>query len=138
MVCVAGVCVTVPVVEASGEVQVQLTAIKASHNGTNVDPGLGEMADEIKSLFSYSSFAKVKTYSIVLPEGAEDRVVLPQDQNLVLTYNGLDEKGNISLHVSIAGLMNTDFALVNGGHILIGGPSYEDGVLILLCEAKTM
>ncbi len=135
LICV--VFVSVPVVLSNNnEVSINITAIMASHETDSIDSDLMPIADEFKTLFSYSSYKKIKKYTVVLKENQSDRIVLPQEQDLVVDYKGLDEKDNIAIHVSMGGVLNTDFTLIDGGHILIGGPEYEDGVLVLLFEAK--
>ena len=108
----------------------------ASHDTDYIDPELMFIADEVKTFFSYSSYTKIRKYTIVLKEKQSDRIVLPEEQDLVVEYEGLDEKQNIALHVLMGGVLDTDFSLINGGHILIGGPEYKNGVLILLFEAN--
>ncbi|MBU1864043.1 MAG: hypothetical protein KKH94_10305 [Candidatus Omnitrophica bacterium] len=124
------------IVRGDNEVSVQVTAIMAAHESDFVDPELIFIADEVKTLFTYSSFRKIKRYTILLGDKQRDRITLPRKQDLVISYNGVDEEGKIALTISMGDILNTDITLIDGGHILIGGPEYEDGTLILLFEAK--
>lgn len=138
---VIGFCLMVPIVFApqqvlaEEEVQINVTAIMASSEATYVDPDLEFIADEFESFFSYSSFRKISSYTVLLKEGSSDRIILPHDQNLVISYNGIEED-NIGLHIKLGDFLNTECTMVDGGHILVGGPHFESGVLILLFEAK--
>ena len=120
---------------AAEDVSVHITAVVASQESEDVDPELKAIADEIKTLFTYSSYKKLKRYTVVLDEGSSDRVILPQDNPLVVTYKGMDPDGKISIQLDMNDLLNADFSVMNGGHILIGGPEYNNGNLILLIEA---
>ena len=136
VVCALYLCLMPAVAGAQNEATVRVTAILASHESTYIDSELVSIADEVKTLFTYSSFKKIKTYTVLLGEGQRDRVTLPREQDLVISYTNLDEKGNIALNVSLADMLDTDITLIDGGHILVGGPEYDDGTLILLIEAE--
>jgi len=120
----------------SEDAEIHLTAILASHNSEYIDPGLESVAAEMQTLFRYSSYKKMKRYTVVLCETQSDRIILPEDNPLVVTYTGIDEKNRITILLSMADFFNTEFSVVDGGHILIGGPECQDGTLILLIEAK--
>jgi len=119
----------------NNEVSVYVTAIMASRDSDFVDPELTFIADEMKTLLAYSSFKKVKKYTVMLTENQKDRITLPQDQDLVISFDGLSDDGKIALHISMGDTLNTNVVLVNGGHMVIGGPEFDDGTLVLLIEA---
>lgn len=120
--------------EATSEVSVNVTAIMASREATYVDPDLEFVANEFEPFFAYSSFRKVSSYNVMLSEGSSDQIILPHDNNLVVSYIGSKDE-SISLHIQLGDVLDTDCTLVDGGHILVGGPEFETGVLILLFEA---
>jgi hypothetical protein len=134
-------CVTVCSVQyvwSDENVEVHVTAILAAHTSQYVDPDLSAIANEMQTLFTYSSYKKLKRYTIVLSESESDRIILPEDNPLVVRYGGLAEDNKINISLFMGDFFNTDFSMSDGGHILIGGPECGDGTLILMIESKRL
>ena len=130
------VCVVPTVFSQEGnEALVHVTAIVASKDSESIDPELQEVADEMKTLFSFSSFRTLHTYTVLLAEGARDRVIINEYPNLIVQFIQQEENAFL-FNVTMGDELDTDFSISNGGHILIGGPAREDGVLVLLFEIR--
>jgi len=122
-------------VQAWSQSPVRLTVevIQASRNGNAVDPSLGKLRAQLKSL-NYSSYQLLASHPLATTIGAKQVVALPGGKSLDLFPYGLSGE-TLELLVTITDgtrrLLDTTFRLSNGGTILVGGPAHGDGVLIL-------
>jgi hypothetical protein len=119
---------------AADDVEIHVTAIMASQSSTFIDPELKVLAGELQSTFAFSSYQKLKRYTVLLSESQSDRIILPQNNPLAVTYKSISDDGRIHLRLEMSDIFNADCSLNDGGHLLVGGPQYDDGNLILLIE----
>lgn len=118
--------------------EINVTAILAAHSSRYVDPELAVVANEMKTLFKYSSYKKLKRYTVVLSQSESDRIILPEDHPLVVHYTGLSDDNKINISLVMGDFFKTEFSMADGGHILIGGPECGNGTLILMIESTRL
>lgn len=118
--------------------EIHVTAILAAHSSQYIDPELSVIANEMQTLFTYSSYKRLKRYTVVLSESESDRIILPEDNPLVVHYSGISEDNKINISLVMGDFFKTDFSMADGGHILIGGPECGNGTLILMIESRRL
>ena len=126
---------------AYAQVQVRLRAIHASNAGSNVDPSLKDLHNELGSLFSFTSYRLMKDETLNLSlnqpvsiSAREGRIVL--EVTLVGMHKNMAE---IKLKVVREGteILNTQVRLFAGRTILVGGPRHlRGGVVIYALHAR--
>jgi hypothetical protein len=122
-----------PAMAFSG-LRVTVEVIKADQNSKTIDPEIGEIAKELAPVLNYSGFSLIKRAVIQLGIGDSDGVVLPLKRTLELELLEFkDQQARLSARILEKGneTFRTVLLLSNKGSILIGGPPYEDGVLLL-------
>jgi hypothetical protein len=91
-------------------------------------------------LFPYSSYRLIQGERRVMPWKREERFLLPGGRYLVILPRGVQDD-RLSLGVMLIQgsrpLVNTILTLKNRGVFLVGGPRYNDGVLIIAIGART-
>jgi hypothetical protein len=121
-------------------VEVRLGAVLASHQGQAFDQRLISLRRQFDSLFQYSSYSLMGEESRRVKWMREAEFRLPGGRHLVVIPRGYKD-GRVSLNLmfmqGVRRLFNTEVALKNNGTLLIGGPSYRDGVLIIAIGART-
>ncbi len=119
----------------SAEVEMKVTAIYASRENKIIDDRLKDLADTLAKRFGYTSY-KVEAEQIHTRRfGQKADVALPGMRPLTLQPRGKEPSGQIRINLQIPDLLMTDLLFKSGHHILIGGPLYKKGVLILLIRA---
>lgn len=125
------------VVSAQAEESVYLTvkAVLASNNGEEVSQSLNPFLDDLRSVFDYSSYTFVNEYNIEFDQNVKDRIILPYDEDIVVSYNG-KENDQYKLNVACGALLDTDILIRSGGKLILGGRSTKDGKLLLILNAS--
>ena len=120
-------------------VRLGIEVIYASNEGQQIDPSLARVKRQLQS-FRYSSYRRLDSHELVRSIGQQGTVPLPGGRTLLLAPQGLSG-GSVVLLASIQEsgrvLLNTELKLASGGTILVGGPVYQAGVLILAITAAT-
>ncbi|MCD6460894.1 hypothetical protein J7L67_09565 [bacterium] len=126
---------TVKPLYAAQTVKISILVIKASNNGNSVDPALNHLKSQLNRL-NYSSYLLIKSDSKQDKVNGKVQFYLPDGDVLNVNLNNIG-KSFITLDVSMfkAG-MKTNFKIVNGGTVLIGGNEYEDGTLVIAITAS--
>ena len=125
---------------ASAQVQVRMRVIQASNVGQSIDPSLKELHDELKTLFSFTSYRLLR----------EENLNLSIDQPFSISVH----KGKTSLETTLVGqhknvaelrmrvnregtdILNTQVRLSPGRTVLVGGPKHGEGVIIYALTAR--
>jgi hypothetical protein len=120
-------------------VAIDVGVVVASNEGTTMDPALSSIRDKLKSMFNYSSYRMVDRLKRTLSVGETGDFGLPGNRSMRATP--VPAKGNkVRLAVQIMegdrNLLSTTLGLTRGGIVLVGGPSYQKGVLILIISAE--
>lgn len=120
-------------------VAVDVGVVVASNEGSTMDPALSSIRDKLQSMFNYSSYRMIDRLERSLPVGETGNFALPG--NFSMRATPIPSKGNkVRLAVQIMegnkNLLSTTLGLSRGGMVLVGGPSYQKGVLILIISAE--
>lgn len=117
-----------------GQIQTRLRVVRASSVGHEIDPSLKDLHNELKTLFSFTSYRLLR----------EENLTLSLNQPASITAREgkiLWEATLIGLHRGVADVkirvlregketLNTQVRLSPGRTLLIGGPKIRDGVII--------
>jgi hypothetical protein len=122
-----------------------ISVIEASNGGGNgVDPQIRGLVKEFGGALRYSTYRLVSRIPRELREGERETVSLPGDRQMQLQMQG-HEGNRIKLRVRLTEKsseggsrekLNTEFRLIEGGTIMIGGYHYRDGKLLIAISAK--
>ena len=135
------VLLAVPVASASPDspVGIDIGVVLASNEGKSMDPALSSLKDTLSSMFNYSSYRMVDRLKRTLAVGETGEFSLPGNRSMRVTP--VPAKGDkVRLAVQILegsrNLLTTTLGLTRGGMVLVGGPPYQRGVLILIISAQ--
>ena len=124
---------------AANAVSVDVGAVYASNEGTSIDPALGTIRGKLQSMFNYTSYRMLDRKRRALAVGVTGEFEDPGRRSMRATP--LPAQGNkVRLSIQISDgqrkLLTTTLGLNRGGMVLVGGPSYQAGVLILIISAE--
>ena len=121
----------------SNKERVQLTYIVASNNGTDFNLDNDAYRDQMMKLFSYTSYQQLERSLVELERSKREKVVLPDNYELLLTYQGAEQNrymvqavirkdGNV--------YVDTVLSVLKPGVVFLGGPPTSNGDLIIILE----
>ncbi len=117
----------------------EIGTVLATNSGTHVDAQLASMQNQLQRLFHYSSYQLVKQEVSDVRCGKPASFEIPGGRKLRVMPKTADG-GRVALNVALLKqshvLMNTDLTLGDRGLIMVGGPRYENGVLIIWIGAR--
>jgi len=125
--------------EAAETVTVDVGAVYASNEGASIDPALGTIRGKLQSMFNYTSYRMLDRKRRSLSVGETGEFELPGRRTLRATpLPAQGDKVRLSIRISDGprNLLTTTLGLRRGGMVLVGGPSHQSGVLILLISAE--
>ncbi len=117
-----------------GQIQTRLRVVRASSIGHEVDPSLKDLHNELKTLFSFTSYRLLREENLTLSlnqpvsiTAREGRILW--EATLVGLHRGV---GEVKIRVLREGkeTLNTQVRLFPGRTVLVGGPRVRDGVII--------
>ena len=128
----------------SGEtVRIVVYLIKASDEEPGVDSEIKDLVKQFGGAFRYSSYRLVSKIPKSVTVGSEVKIPLPGSRQLHVHARGREDK-RIKLKVKIREksergrdreTLNTEFRIVEGGTIMIGGYDYNEGKLMVAISA---
>ena len=125
--------------EAAHTVSVDVGAVYASNEGTSIDPALGTIRGKLRSMFNYTSYRMLNRKRRSLSVGEAGEFELPDRRTLRATPLPA-QGGKVRLLIQISDgprrLLTTTLGFRRGGMVLVGGPSHQAGVLILIISAE--
>jgi hypothetical protein len=128
-----------PVGLAADRVVVQIGTVLATNTGHNFDSHLAAMRQQFENLFRYTSYQLVKQESRDVGWGDPASFEIPGGRYLRVVPKAA-RNDRLSLNVTLLQdsrlLIDTDFTLPNHGTIMVGGPRYQEGVLIIWIGAR--
>jgi hypothetical protein len=130
-------------VEAAAQERVALEVgtVLATNSRKHFDAQLASMRDQLERLFRYTSYQLVKQEQSDVSCGKPASFDIPGGRRLRVMPKQA-RGGRVSLNVALMKdshvLMNTDLTLGKRGLIMVGGPRYENGVLIIWIGARRM
>lgn len=120
-------------------VSVDLGVAVASNEGTRIDPQLADLRTKLKAMFDYTSYRMVDRRKRTLAVGETGEFPLPGGRSMRVTP-APSSGGKVRLAVQIMegqrNLLTTTLGLSRGGMVLVGGPAYQNGVMILIISAE--
>jgi hypothetical protein len=124
---------------AAQAVSVEIGSVYASNEGSSMDPVLGNIRGKLQSMFNYTSYRLLDRKRRSLAVGETGEFELPGRRTMRVTPQ--PAQGNkVRLAVQITegakNLLTTTLGLSRGGMVLVGGPSHQAGVLILIISAE--
>ena len=125
--------------EAADTVSVDVGAIYASNEGTSIDPALGTIRGKLRSMFNYTSYRMLDRKRRSLSVGETGEFELPERRAMRATLLPAEgDKIRLSIQITEGPrkLLTTTLGLRRGGMVLVGGPTHQAGVLILLISAE--
>ena len=124
---------------AADTVSVDVGAVYASNEGTSIDPALGTIRGKLHSMFNYTSYRMLDRKRRSLSVGETGEFELPGRRTMRATaLPAQGDKVRLSIQISDGprNLLTTTLGLRRGGMVLVGGPTHQAGVLILLISAE--
>ena len=120
-------------------VAVDVGVVVASNEGNTMDPALTPIRNQLHSMFTYSSYQLVDRLKRTLSVGETGDFALPGKRSMRVTP--VPAKGNkvrlaVQMMEAERNLLTTTLGLTRGGMVLVGGPPYQKGVLILIISAE--
>ena len=112
----------------------RVDSVVASDTNEGVDAQLTPMAPRLHSLFSYTTFHLVNHQEQQTPMGTLILFNLPGGRILHVQPRGMDGDMilmEMTLFQGEQPMMTTELKLRNHGVLMVGGPRYEQGMLIL-------
>jgi hypothetical protein len=125
--------------EAADPVSVDVGSVYASNEGTSIDPALGTIREKLHSMFNYTSYRMLDRKRRSLSVGEAGEFELPGRRTMRATpLPSRGDKVRLSIQLSDGPrkLLSTTLGLRRGGMVLVGGPSHQAGVLILIISAE--
>ena len=123
-----------PALAAERSLRVNVKVIKADRASNHIDPKVKDVVSELGPVLNFTGFSLLKESTCDFSHEPENRIGLPGGRTLTLSFKGF-EKEYARLRVAILEgnqeIFSTVLLLVDDGSVLIGGPTYDDGVLLL-------
>ena len=128
-----------PAASSEPPVSIDLGVAVASNDGTRIDPQLADLRAKLKAMFNYTSYRMLDRKRRSLSVGETGEFELPGRRAMratLLPAHG--DKVRLSIRISDgpSNLLTTTLGLRRGGMVLVGGPTYQTGVLILILSAQ--
>ncbi|MEK6777753.1 MAG: hypothetical protein AABY87_12880 [bacterium] len=115
----------------------EVRVILASNSDQGYDPRLLDLKKDLLSL-NYMSFQLIDQTGLSLNRGQSGKMPIPGGRTMELTPTGV-EQGKIVMQVSIneggSSLLKTQIRIANHGTVIIGGPPYQSGFIVLAITA---
>ncbi|RJP73052.1 MAG: hypothetical protein C4532_05030 [Candidatus Abyssobacteria bacterium SURF_17] len=129
--------------EATETVRVTVYLIEASHGTPGADPEIEGIVRQLKGTFGYSSYRLESKIRKDIKMGDAEKISLPRSRVMYVYAQGY-EGNRIKLKVKVSektgrgesrDTLNTEFRIVEGGTIVIGGYDCDAGKLIVAISA---
>jgi hypothetical protein len=121
-------------------VTVRVNSVLAAETNEGIDPRLQSMGPRLQALFSYTTYRLVSDQAGQTQCGQMIAFQLPGGRILHVQPRAVDGDMIVMEIVLFQGprpLMTTDLKLKNNGILIIGGPRYEQGMLIISIGVST-
>ena len=126
---------------AGNAARTDVRVIHASQGQNFIDSELKDLAEELGSVFKYTSYRLIKTKNMTLSNNQQGVVNLPNKRSLVVTpirISGGKIKYQINIFKSGEQIFSTQILLKNQRSITIGGPKFKNGYLLFNISGKTL
>jgi hypothetical protein len=122
------------------QVQTRIRIIEASNVGSRIDPSLGDVHDQLGSLFSFTSYKLLRDDNLTLSLNRPVEIFAHKEVILEVTLmrqQGDSAEFRVKIRREVKEILNTQVRLSPGRTVLIGGPKHGDGIIILALSAKS-
>jgi len=124
--------VAIPSAQAAPSHALDIKVIHATAGGEHVDPRIKKLAAELKTLKKFTAFALKDEATMELPLGSSGRMQLPGKQWMSVQAKAMTAQGKLRLEILVEkGKFKTIVAVAAGATVMVRGPSFEDGTLVL-------
>lgn len=118
---------------------VQVDSVLAADTNEGIDPQLGPMGPRLRKMFRYTTYQLVSEQNGRTEMGKMIEFTMPGGRILHIEPHSTD--GNmIAMEVLLfqgeKPMLTTDLKLPNKGSLIVGGPHYEQGALIITIGAN--
>ena len=123
---------------AAQAVSVEIGSVYASNEGSSMDPVLGNIRGKLQSMFNYTSYKLLDRKRRSLAVGETGEFEIPGRRTMRVTpvpAQGDKVRLSVQMTEGAKNLLTTTLGLSRGGMVLVGGPSHQAGVLILIISA---
>src|SRR5512134_3142833 len=124
---------------AADTVSVEIGSVYASNEGASMDPVLGNIRGKLQSMFNYTSYKLLDRKRRSLAVGETGEFELPGRRTMRVTpqpAQGNKVRLSVQITEGAKNLLNTTLGLSRGGMVLVGAPTHQSGVLILIISAE--
>ncbi len=124
---------------AGGPIAIVARTVLASNEGAYMDPGLGHLSAELRSVFRYSSYRLLSQDSMSLALMQSGAVALPGGHTLQILPSGISgRRAELKLSILQDGrlIFNTVVQLRNRSSVTVGGPKHQGGYLLFNISAS--
>ncbi len=125
--------IVTPMSWADPRVSVEVKTVLASSKGNYLDPQLSQMAEELQSLFRYTSYRLLSRDRLTLDPRQTGKLSLPGNRHLHITYTGIQGRRVgllLKMFKNQSNVFETSIQLNNRSSIIVGGPRYDVGYLL--------
>lgn len=122
-----------PMSWADPKISIEVKTVLASSQGNYLDPQLSQMAEELKSLFRYTTYRLLTRDRLTLDPHQTGKLSLPGNRNLHITYIGIQGQRVgllLKMFKNQNNVFETNIQLKNRSSIIVGGPRYDVGYLL--------
>ena len=122
------------------QVNVYIDSVMAADTNEGTDPRLGPMDQKLRGLFGFSTYSLIGHNEGETDCGKMIAFTLPGGKILHVQPRAIDGDMiamEIVLFDGTRPMMTTDLKLKNNGTLIVGGPRYEQGMMIISIGAST-
>jgi len=138
IVAIAALAIILPLSTRAGErVKVEVDLIYASNQNRPTESSLSYLKNQLQT-FNFSSYSLLRRKRLTLLTGQSGKLNLPGGRSMSLELEGVkEERAKILVKISDHSrqLLSTMFSISPGQTVLVGGPTYQDGSLIIAIKA---
>ncbi len=124
---------------AGEDVSLDVQVVYASSERVFVDPTLVSLKKKLSRLFNYSSFEIVSNITRRAVKGETVEFVIPGGRVMkiaLLETGKVRARLNVQIFEKNRGFLSTVLRMERGSLVMVGGPSYHKGVLIIVISAR--
>ena len=114
-------------------------SVLAADTNQGVDPQLGTMGPQLRKMFNYTTYELVSEQNGRIEMGKMIEFTMPGGRILHIEPQSVD-RNMIAMEVLLfqgeKPMLTTDLKLPNNGNLIVGGPHYQQGALIITIGAN--
>jgi hypothetical protein len=118
---------------AAETVNIDLKTVLASNESDKIDPQIADLAQELQSVFRYSSYRLINHNKMALKPGQTGEAPLPGNRVITITVVQVDgNRANLKLRIlkDNRQIFETVAELLNNRSLTVGGPKHQNGYLL--------